>query len=152
MKLKSSIFGLVFVCLVGCVPAGKIALVNAERPVLDGLTSVHGKAVISNAMRSEVTIESARFVAGYKGRELVGARLMLPVELPAGRTSPVRWDLAIEDTSLSNLQILQARAMTNPEQVSVDASLWVRVGCMRKKVEMKDVPLTRIITNFGTFQ
>lgn len=141
---------LLSVCwLVGCNPAGKFSIVEAGMPSMNGLRSVHGKATVESAAGRDLVIESADIVVRYKARELVTARLMLPIEVRGGAISRVRYDLALEDTSLAKLQTLQSRVFVSPGQLVVDVKAWVRYGGIRRKVELKDVPVSEIISNFG---
>ncbi len=141
---------LLSVCwLVGCNPAGKFSIVEAGMPSMSGLRSVHGKAVVRSTAGQDLVIESADIVVRYKERELVRGRLILPIEMPSDAISRVRYDLALENTSLAKLQTLQSRAFISPGQLLVDVKAWVRYGNIRRKVELKDVPVSEIIANFG---
>lgn len=137
--------------MAGCNPAAKFSVVEAEIPALNGLTSLHGKATVENAGTRDLMIENVTLVVRYRDRELGAARLMLPIEIPAGATTPVRYDLALENLSLSSLQTLQARILTNPAAFTVDAVGWVRWGGFRKKIEIKEVPLVRMMGIVSTF-
>ncbi len=134
--------------LCACNPAAKFSVIEAGEPAFNGLKSVHGKAVVENAAKKNLVVESADLTFRYKNRKLATARLMLPIEVPAGEVSRVRYDLKLESESLSNLQTLQNRMQTNPSQIFVDVTAWVRYGGMRRKIEMKDVPYIGIISNF----
>ncbi len=154
VKIKFQIF-LCLLCLFllgACNPAAKFSVIEAGEPVFNGLKSVHGRAVVESGAGKELVVENAVLDFRYKSRELATARLMLPIEIPAGEVSRVRYDLKLESESLSNLQTLQNRIHTNPSQVSVDVTAWVRYGKMRRKIEIKDVPYTGIIANFGTLE
>lgn len=135
--------------LAGCDPASRFAVVEAEEPAMNGLASLHGRVVVESSARRDVMIESAWLVVRYKGRELAAARLMLPIAVPARRSSSVRWDLALEGLTIADLRTLENGMRSNPMQLTFDVKAYVRYGALRKKVEMRDVPVTRIITNFG---
>jgi hypothetical protein len=121
-------------------------------PALYGLRSVHGRMKVASTAHSDLTIESATLTFRYKGSELAAARLMRPIEVPAGEVSKVRFDFAIENTSLASLQALQARMLTNPGQITVDVRGYVRWGRLRKKVGMEGIPVMDIISTFGPLQ
>lgn len=129
----------------GCNPAARIAVVEADEPVFNGIGSVHGKAVVESRAGKDLTVESATLVFRYKTRELATGRLMRPVEVPAGKTSPVRWDIAIEDGSLAELQTLVRRIEINPDKVLVDITARVRYGGIGRRVTMKDVPFSSLV-------
>jgi hypothetical protein len=154
MRLKNKIlFFAVALCgIAACNPATKFSVVEARMPTLHGLTALHGEATVGNASARDLMIENATFVVSYRGRELGSARLLLPVAIPAGRTTSVRYDLALEGVSLSSLQTLQSRIATNPGAFTVDVDGWVRWGAMRRKIEMKDVEATRLIGIIATLQ
>lgn len=122
-------------------------------PTLNSLSSLHGTATVENAGGRDVMVESAVLVVRYRDRELGSARLMLPIEIPAGATTEIRYDFAFDDVSLSSMQTIQSRIFTNPDAFTVDVKGWVRWGGIRKKIEMKEVSLIRImgiITNFAS--
>ncbi len=141
---------LLSVCwLVGCNPAEKFSIVEAGVPSMNGLRSVHGKGTVESSAGQDLMIESAEISISYKERELVTARLMLPIDIPAGEISRVRYDLALENTSLAKLQTLQSRAFISPGQLFVDVKAWIKYGNIRRKVEVEGVPVSEIIANFG---
>ncbi len=134
--------------LTGCNPAAKFAVVEAGVPVLNGLTSLHGRAVVENGGARALTIENAVVTVRYRGRELGRARLLLPVEIPPGGESEVRYDLAFEGVSLASVQTLASHMMSNPDAVTVDLDGWIRRGRMRKKIELRGVEATRLMGIF----
>ncbi len=134
----------------GCNPAGKIAVIEAEMPALYGLEALHGRAVVENGGARDLMIESARITVRYRDRELGAARLVLPVEIAAGTRARIRYDLALEGVSMSSLGSVQTRLFTNPDELTADVSAWVRVGAIRKKIELRRVPVAEIIINFTT--
>ncbi len=138
--------------LSSCNVPGRFSIVESEGPVFNGLTSVHGKALVENDAKKDLVVENAVLIFRYKKRELATARLMLPVEISAVGISRVRYDLKLESESLSDLQILQGRMETNPSHVFVDVTAWIRYGKIRRRIEMKDVSYTEIIANFGQLQ
>lgn len=136
----------------GCNPAAKIVVLEAGAPTLNGLTSLHGRATVMNEGARDITVESAVFTVGYRDRELGSARLMLPVRFTAGGVSEkIRYDFALEDFSLSSLMTLQSRVMTNPDLFTVDLRGSVVWGGIRKKIEMREVPLVRVIGIISNF-
>ena len=154
MKLKNNILILAIVLcgvVAGCNPAAKFSVVEAEMPILNGLTSLHGRATVENGGGRDFMVESAGFVVHYRDRELGTARLLLPIEIPAGEVSRVRYDFALEGLSLSSMGTLQSRIMTNPDAFTVDARGYVRWGGLRKKIEMKQVPLTGVMDIISNF-
>ena len=153
MKLKNNIliFTILLCGVVGCNPAAKFSVVEAEAPTLNGLTSLHGKATIENTGTRDLMVESAGVVVKYRDRELGTARLLLPIEVPAGRTTGIRYDFALDNFTLSSLQTLQTRIFTNPDAFTVSGVGWVRWGCLRKKIEIKGmsvIGLMGLISNF----
>lgn len=159
MKLKNNILRLIAtaaLCAVmgtaGCNPAAKFSLNEASVPTLNGLTSLHGRATLTNAGTRDFTIEGATITVKYRDRPLTTARLLLPIELPAGAESPIRYDFALDDFSLSSLRTLQSRILTNPAAFTADLKCSVRWGLLRKKIEREGVPLVEvmeIISNFA---
>ncbi len=142
-ELRRFIFIVVLLLLVvGCNPAEKFSIVPAGMPSMNGLKSLHGKATVESTAGKDLMVESAFIVVKYKERELGTARV------PAKERSAVRYDLALDGLSPANLQILQTRIFLNPSQITVDVKGFVKYGAMRKKVEIKEVPFTYIITNF----
>ncbi|MDR0907896.1 MAG: hypothetical protein LBM63_04760 [Rikenellaceae bacterium] len=147
--MKRFLLGLLGLLAVACNPAAKFAVVEVEGPCFDGLTTVHTRAVVENSSRRDLTIKSATLVFGYKARELATARLMLPLTVHARSTEWVDIDLRIESTSLAGLRILERRATLNPAEVTVSVKAEVGFGRTRREVELRDVPLSAIISNFG---
>lgn len=137
--------------MAGCNPAARFSVVEAPVPVMNGLSSLHGRAVVANGGGRDLVVENASFVVRYRDRELGTARLMLPVEIPAGATTSVRYDLALEGVTLASLQTLQTRIMANPGAFTVDADVWVVWGAFRKKIRMKGVEATRVMGIFVNF-
>jgi hypothetical protein len=136
----------------GCNPAAKFSVIEAGMPTLNGLSSLHGKATVANGGKRDATVESMNLTVDYRGRELGTARLLLPIEIPAGGANAIRYDFALEGLSLASLQTLQSRILVNPDAFTVDARGYVRWGGVRKKIELRDVPLVRvmgIISNFA---
>lgn len=131
-----------------CGPAGKIGVVKADDPVFNGLTSIHGRADILNLARKDLVIESAVLNFRYKERKLAVARLMRSIEIPAQTRSNVRYDMKLESESLSDLQTLRNRMQTNPAQVFVDVTAYVRYGSVRRRIEKKNIEYIGIIANF----
>jgi hypothetical protein len=146
--VKILALGLVGFLAVACNPAGKFAILEVDEPYFDGLTSVHTRAVVKNSSGKDLTVESATLVFSYKTRLLVTARLMLPVTVHVSSTERVRIDLALEDTTLARLQTLERRAENNPDEVTVEMRAHVQFGKTRRVVELKDIPLSAIISNF----
>lgn len=145
------VFHILLLCaLAGCNPAERFSILEAGMPALDGTRSVHGRLVVENSSVRDLMIESAAVTFRYKGKELAAARLMRPVELPAGVTSWVRYDFAIENTSPANLYTLQTRMLTVPGQITVDVKGYVRWGGMRKKVTMEGIPALDIVLASGS--
>ena len=134
--------------LASCNPPSKFRIVEADKYIFNGLTSVHGKAVVASSAGKDLVVESAVLDFRYKDRLLATARLMLPIEVPAGQVTPVRYDLRLESESLSNLQTLQNRVQTNATKVSVDITAWVHYGKIRRKIETHGVLSVSIISNF----
>jgi hypothetical protein len=143
------VLGLVGLMTVACNPVAKFALIEVDEPYFDGLTSVHTRAVVGNSSHKELTVESATLVFNYKTRELATAVLMLPVEVHARTQERVRIDLRLENITLARLQTLERRAQANPDEVTVSVRASVRFGKMRRMVEMQNIPLSAIISNFG---
>jgi hypothetical protein len=138
--------------LAGCNPAADFSLVEAAPPTLDGLRSLHGTATVENGGRRELVIENARLEVSYRGRALGAARLMLPVALPAHATTPTRYDLALENFSLTSLQLIMSRAVSNPDAIIISGEVWLRWGFLHKKVKIKNMSLAQlmnIIPNFA---
>ncbi len=135
--------------LFSCNPAEKFTVIEAREPLFFGLTSLHGKAVVKSDAKKDLVVESAILDFSYKNRHLAAARLMLPIEIPARAVSPVRYDLKLEPESLLSVQTLMNRMETNPSQVFVDVTAWVRYGNIRRKIEMEGIPYTQIIYNFA---
>ncbi len=148
-ELRKILFIIVLLLSVGCNPADKFSVVQAPVPMLNGLKSLHGKAVVESRAGRDLMLESALLTVKYKDGELGTARLMLPIELPAKEKTAVRYDLALDGLSPANLRILQTRAFLNPSALTVDVKGYVRYGAMRKKLDIKNIPLSYIITNFG---
>ncbi len=154
MKLKNSIilfFAVVLLAAAGCNPAEKFSVTEAGMPTLNGLSSLHGEATVENAGGRDIMVESAVFVVRYKERELGTARLLLPIEIPAGGTADIRYDFALDNFTLSSLQTLQSRIFTNPDAFTVDVKSWVRWGGIRKKIEIKEVDIMQIMEIISTF-
>ena len=148
-KLRKFLLIIALLPMAGCNPAEKFSIVRAGMPSMNGLKSLHGKATVESSAGKDLMVESALLVVKYKERELGTARLMLPIEVPAKERSAVRYDLALEGLSPANFQILQTRIFLNPSQITVDVEGYVKYGAMRKKIEIKKVPFTYIISNFG---
>ena len=149
--MKKLIYILLLVGMAGCAPAIRLSVADLEAPTLNGLSSLHGRVVVENGGARDLVVENVRIVLKYRGRELGSARLMLPVEVPAESSMPVRYDLALEDFSLASLQTLLVRVPITPEEVTVDVKGWVRMGGMRKKIKIKGVTLLQIKEIMTTF-
>jgi hypothetical protein len=137
--------------LAGCNPAKNFSVVEAGMPTLNGLKSLHGRATVENSGGRDLVISNARFVVHYRDRPLGTARLMRPITLPAGSTTPTRYDLALDDFSLSNMQILSTRILTNPDALTLDGEIWLKWGVWRKKIEIKGVSGEQLIKIIYTF-
>jgi hypothetical protein len=87
----------------------------------------------------------------YKDRSLGSARLMLPIEIPARATTPIRYDFALDGVTLSSMQTIQSRILIAPDAFTVDIRGWVRWGGVRKKIEIKEVSLTQVMGIITTF-
>jgi hypothetical protein len=64
----------------------------------------------------------------------------------------VGYGLEFEDFSLSDLQIILTRLGSSPDAFVVSGQVWLRWGCVRKKVEVKNITfeqLINIISNFA---
>lgn len=134
---------------VSCNLPTKFSIVESEELYFNGLTSVHGKAVVESGAKKNLVVENAVLTFRYKSRELATARLMLPIEVPTGEVSHVRYDLKLESESLSNLQTLQRRMETTPERLMVTVRAQVRYGRICRMVEKRDIPYSEIIRTFG---
>lgn len=151
-KLRKIFFVIVLLFgLTGCDPARRFALREMEAPDLNGLSSLHGRAVVENGGSRDLMLESANVVVSYRGRELSSARLLLPVEIPAGVTTAIRYDFALDGLSLSSLQTMQSRILTNAGAFTVDVKGYVRWGRIRKKIDLKGVPLTGVMGIIANF-
>ena len=144
-------FVFMFLAAAGCNPVEKFSVTEAAMPTLNGLSSLHGKATVENAGGRDVMLESATFVVRYRDRELGSARLLLPIEIPAGGTTRIRYDFALDNFTLSSLQTLQSRIWVNPDAFTVDVNGWVRWGGIRKKIEIKEVGIIQIMEIISTF-
>lgn len=142
------LFSLALACVASCNPASGFALLDVDEPYFNGLTSVHTRALVQNDSRKDLTVENATLFFHYRNRELATARLMLPATVHAASTERVRVDLKLESGSLANLQALQRRAETNPDQLIVSVRARVCFGKMKRVVEMRDIPFSAIISNF----
>ncbi len=154
MKLKNKILLLAVVLWVvaGCTVAPPFIVEETGTPTMNGLRSLHGTATVTNLRKADIMVESATFTVRYRGRELGSARLLLPIELPGGARTAIRYDFALEGVSPASLQTLQSRLFVNPGAFSADLKGWVRWGCLRKKVEIEWTELsevTGIISNFA---
>ena len=152
VSLRGLLSVILLLLVAGCNPAAKIVVVEAGAPALNGLSSLHGKATVANTGARGVAIESMEIAVGYRGRELGTARLLLPVEIPAGMTTAIRYDFAIEGMSLASAQTLQSRIFTHIDAFTVDVYGYVRWGGIRKKIDLHRVPLAGllgIISNFA---
>ena len=149
--MKKILYILMFCGVAGCTVAPPFIVEQAGAPAMNGLRSLHGTATVTNLRKADIMLESATFTVRYRGRELGSARLLLPVELPGGAQTAIRYDFALEDLSPSSLQTLQTRLFINPGAFSVEVKGWVRWGCLRKKVEIEWTELSEvmgIISNF----
>jgi hypothetical protein len=138
--------------LAGCNPAAKIHVSGAEAPILNGLSSVHGRATVVNEGARDITVESARLVVWYRDRELGSARLLLPITIPADAETAIRYDFALEGVSLASIQALASRLLTRADSFTVDVEGYVKWGAVRKKISLHGVPLAGllgIISNFA---
>jgi hypothetical protein len=135
--------------LASCNPAAKFAVVDVGGPSMMGLRSVHGTATVVSEARRDLTIESAVVTVAYRQTELVSARLMRPITIAAGGETRVRYDMALENTSLARLQTLMSRISIEPSGVSADIEAWVRYGAFRRKIELNDVPESEIFSIFA---
>ncbi|MDR2883299.1 MAG: LEA type 2 family protein [Alistipes sp.] len=152
MKLKNKIsFLATALCVValcaatGCSLAGKFEVLEVSTPELRGLSSLQGRAVIENRGGRTLIVDNALLTVRYRDRELGRARLTRPVEIPAGSTTDVSYEMAIEGLSLGSVQTLASRMMSNPEDITIDIDGWVHWGRMRKKIELRDVEATRLM-------
>jgi hypothetical protein len=134
-------------CLAGCNPAAKISLVDFGPQDFYGIRSVHGKALVESRAEKTLVIENATVVLRYKSREL-STRLMLPIEIPPGERTWVRYDLKLDAVSLSDLQTVLRRMEQHSEQLLVDVRAQVRYGGIRRTIEMKDIPYSEFYTNY----
>lgn len=147
MKLKNNILllAIAFSGLTGCNPAAKISVIEAATPELHGLTSLHGTATVGSTNTRDFIVESAAFVVWYRDRELGSARLLLPIAIPAGRQTYIRYDLAIEGMSLASMQTLQSRFFTHSDAFTIDVYGYVKWGGIRKKIDLHRVPLAGLM-------
>jgi hypothetical protein len=149
--MKRLIAIIAFFCLTGCNPTKNFAVVEAGMPTLNGLKSLHGRATVENSGGRDLVISNARFVVHYRDRTLGTARLMRPITLPSGSTTPTRYDLALDDFTLSDMQILSTRILTNPDALTLDGEIWVKWGVWQKKIEVKEVDGEQLIKIIYTF-
>ncbi len=141
MGLTRFVYIFVFLLVVvGCNPVAKFAVVEAPTPVLDGLSGLHGSAVVENGGGRALTVENAVFTVRYRDRELGRARLVLPIEIAPG-VNEVSYEMALEGLSLTSMTTLATRM----EAVTVDIDGRVRWGRRSKKIELRGVEATRIM-------
>lgn len=153
MKLKYRILvaAILLAALAGCNPATKLRLVEAGTPTIASIASIGGLARVENTGAKEVTIESALITVSYRGRELGAARLSEPITMPADETTTLDYRFALEDISLTSLGTLTSRLLSNPDEITVDVEARVRSrpGGKGKKISLRRVPVSRIISTFG---
>ncbi len=138
-------FVLIFV---SCNPAKKFVVVDFDAPRMQGLTGLKGEVVVDSDSRRDLTVERAEIKVRLRGRQVASARLSDPVRVPAREVSKVGFRLELESVSLSALGMLGDRAGKSPDQITLDIDARVRHGGSRKKIKLRDVPLSDIIRTF----
>lgn len=136
---------LAVIALAGCSPSTKFRVVEAPPPVMTGTDAINGRAMVVNDSGRDLMVESAHIVLRYRGRELGRARLLLPVAVPVGGPTAVRYDFALEGLTAGTVRALGVRLLANPDAVTADVTARVRWGALRKNIDLKDVPATRLM-------
>ncbi len=147
-KLIFSILVATIFTLSSCNPVEKVSVVEAPMPKFRPMTELAGEIVVRNDGATAVKIENASLTAFYRGRMLVTANLAEPVVAPARTTSRINYVFELENISLATLAAIPG-AIADPSRVTVDVEARIRYGAIRKKINIKNMPLNKIITNFG---
>lgn len=136
-----------------CNPAAKFELVDVDAR-LAGLTGVRGEVVVRNDGRRSLTIDRAGFTLRLAGRKVAAATLVEPIVVPAREVSRVDFRLRLTDVSLGALGALrqaqgseQVGELVEP-RVTVDVDGEARLGGGRKKIRLRNVPISEIIHTF----
>ncbi len=143
--MKKIVYILLLVVVAGCNPAAKIDVIEIGAPRLKGMGAVSGQLEVENRGKQEVVVESAEFVVKVRQKELATARLVEPLRAPARDITEIDYELVLSRVSLAGLQTL----MRGPRDAVVDVEMIVQLGKKRKKVEVKNVPIEKIIANFA---
>ncbi len=133
--------------VVGCNPVAKLAVVEASVPTLEGLSMVHGRAVVENDGRRTFTIREATLTVRYRDRELGRGRLVQPIEIAPGETE-VTYDMVLEGVTMASVSILASRMMTNPDAITVDIEGRIGPPGRSKKIALRGVELSRLMSIF----
>lgn len=144
----AAIFAAILTVLSACNPIESISVTEAPMPTLRSMSELVGELVVRNDNGTAVTVDNASLTAYYRGRELITANLAEPVAVPARKTSRVTYRFDLENVTIMTLAALPG-AISDPSQVTVDITARVRYGAARKKIAVKNMPLNKIITNFG---
>lgn len=138
--MKKLLFLVLF--FAACSPAKKFNIVDVDAR-LAGLTGVRGEVVVENSGRRDLTVERAEFTLRLAGRKTATAVLVGPISVPARKVSRVDFRLRLTDVSLGAPGGLR---LDGAEDVTVDVDGVARLAGGRKKIRLRNVPISQILS------
>ncbi len=142
---------LIFICgLAACSnPLSKMSILSATMPQFEGTTAMTGSMRVKNDNRQQFRVEKATIKVFFKGKTLATAHLVGPIAIPAQKTSFIAYSLELEGVTRKNIQTLALAALTASNQITLDIEARVGMGRLHKKVNIKQMPVSNFISNFG---
>lgn len=145
-------FGLLVVltfALCSCINQDDVSIKGVENVSLRSLSNVDMTLGVENLSGKNINIESAKFRIDNQGDAVITMLLKDKVVIPKRSTSSVTMNWAVKfDNPLGALSVVSTlkRSQAN---LTVSGEVVVKGGWVRKKIELKAVPLSQILSNFG---
>lgn len=130
---------------VACSPVAKFRVVDVDGLRMAGLTGMHTEVVVENSSRRDLTVLNAEATIRVEGREVGRAALAGEVFVPGREASKVELRFRLSGVSIGALGALN---LERADDIAVDIDAEVKLGSARKKIRLRQVPLSRIITIF----
>lgn len=146
MKRIVVLFAAVWIC--SCVGREDVSL-RGVSDVAMGSSSVDVKIGIENRSAHKLHLKECHLTLSMRSREVMQAVLADPVVVPGHFSGdiPVSLHLKITDP-IAGLALL-ATMESSVERMTVSGDMLVKAGWQSKRIEFKNEPLSKILSNFG---
>lgn len=141
------------VALASCMDDDKVKVTGIEDVQMIGLSRVDIVLKTENMSNRSFVVKSADLRIGQYGEDLLDVILTKEVELPRRSIGRVTVPLGLKLIAANPFLLMQLGSIDWENELpdfTVTGDIVVKSGFIRKKIKLKDVPLSEIITIFDS--